>query len=110
MHFNKHASYIRSKIIPKMKTLGKIRRFVSDSTTLYLYGCLVKLVLEYNDYIYDPMTVDDAQSLEVLQNNCLRICLNCDRLTSRNELYKRSGFCSLARSRENIVPKWCTLA
>ena len=105
LRFDKHANYIRSKIIPKMKTLGKIRRFVSKSTTLYLYGCLVKPVFEYNDFIYDPVTIDDTQSLEVLQNNCLRICLNCDHLTSRTELYRESGFCSLARSREEHSAK-----
>ncbi len=51
LRFDKHVNYVRSKIIPKMKTLGKIRKFVNRSTSLYLYSSLIKPVFEYNDYI-----------------------------------------------------------
>ncbi len=105
LRFDKHAKYVRSKIIPKMKTLGKIRKFVNRSTALYLYSSLIKPVFEYNDYIYYPMTADDANSLEVLQNNCLRICLQTDKYTSRRNLYLDSGVCSLAENRENHTSK-----
>ena len=105
LRFNKHAKYVRSKIIPKMKTLGKIRKFVNQHTALYLYTSLIKPVFEYNDYIYDPMTAEDANSLEVLQNNCLRICLQANRYTSRQELYSRAGITSLAQSREDHTAK-----
>ena len=105
LRFDKHAKYVRSKIVPKMKTLGKIRKFVNSSTALYLYSSLIKPVFEYNDYIYDPMTVDDANTLEVLQNNCLQICLQVDKYTSRRNLYQDSGVCPLAQSRENHTSK-----
>ncbi len=105
LRFDRHANYVRTKIVPKMKTLSKIRRFVTRSTALYLYTSLIKPVFEYNDYIYDPMTAEDANSLEVLQNNCLRICLKADKYTSRRDLYKESGICSLAQSREEHTAK-----
>ena len=98
LRFDKHAKYVLSKIIPEMHTLGKIRVF--EKTALYLYKSLVKPVFEYNDFIYDPLTQDDVHGLEVLQNTCLRICLNRDRYTSREQLYKESGICSLSKSRE----------
>ena len=98
LRFDRHAKYVRSKIIPKMRTLGKIRNVVTKNTALYLFNSLIKPVFEYNDYIYDPLTQDDANSLEVLQNSCLRICLKQDRYTSRDTLYAESGVCPLSKA------------
>ncbi len=105
LRFDKHAKYVRNKVIPKMKTLGKIRTFVSKKTALYLYTSLIKPVFEYNDYIYDPMTHEDANSLEVLQNTCLRICLKRDRYTSHSTLYEEAGIGPLSKSREDHTSK-----
>ena len=51
------------------------------------------------------MTADDSNSLEVLQNNCLRICLQVDKYTSRRDLYQELGICSLAKSKEDHTTK-----
>ena len=51
------------------------------------------------------MTAEDTNSLEVLQNTCLQMCLQADRYTSRKELYEESGICSLAQSCEDHTTK-----
>ena len=37
------------------------------------------------------MSKTDATKLQVLQNNCIRTCLKCDKLTPRHDLYTKSG-------------------
>ena len=44
--FDKHVMYIKSIVIPKMKTLAKIRQFISANTALYLYNSLIQPLLD----------------------------------------------------------------
>ena len=45
----------------------------------------------FNDFLNDSLTVNNRDKLQVLQNNCVRICLKSNRLRPRVELYAQSG-------------------
>ncbi len=89
--FDKHVNYLHGKIYPKLKMLSRIRCNIGQGTAIYLYNCLINPLFTFSDVVYDCMTQTDAKKLQVLQNNCIRVCLKCDRLTPRHELYSNSG-------------------
>ena len=80
-----------SKIYPKLKMLGRIRCYIGQGTALYLYNCLINPLFTFSDVVYDTISNTDAHRLQVLQNNCIRVCLKCDKLTLRQVLYEMSG-------------------
>ena len=56
-----------------------------------LYHSLIELCFTFNDFIYDPMTEQAKNKLQVLQNNCLRTCLHRGPLSHRADLFSDSG-------------------
>ena len=47
-------------------------------------------MFSFNDFIYDPMLLHDENKLQVMQNACLRVCLQRDRRTHRSDLFAES--------------------
>ncbi len=88
LNFDKHVNYLCSKIYPKLKFLSKIRCNIGQKMSVYLYNCLLNPLFSFNDYIYDVVNTSDSERLQVLQNNCIRICLKSDKRTSRQTLYR----------------------
>ena len=74
VRFDKHTSYIKRKVFLKMKMLGRVRSFISESLALQLYKSLIIPCIDYGDVIYDAASKKDCQALQVIQNGCLRIC------------------------------------
>ncbi len=90
LNFDKHVNYLCSTVYPKLKLLGKIRENIGQSMSIYLYNCLINPLFAFNDYVYGSINNSEAKRLQVLQNNCIRTCLRCDKRTSRTELYEIS--------------------
>ncbi len=70
-----------------MKSLARICQFVGRGLALQLYQSLLIPHIDYGDIVYDAMGVVDAQKLQTIQNQCLRICCNADPRTPINELH-----------------------
>ena len=68
-----------------MRTLVRIRKFVNQPMTMYLYNALINAVFMVNDFVYNAINQRDENKLQVAQ-----ICLQCDRLTPREGLYANS--------------------
>ena len=99
LQFDNHVSCLCAKIYPKLKFLSKIRSSIGKNLSLYLYNCLLNPLFAFNDHIFDVVNKSDAIRLQVLQNNCIRICLNCDKRKPRSELYTESGIKPLKEQR-----------
>ena len=95
LKFDKHTSYIRRKVFIKMKTLGRIRSFISEKLALQLYKSLIVPHLDYVNVIYDAANKRDFQTLQVIQNGCLRICFKADPRTPVAELHSRANLPTL---------------
>ena len=78
LSFDKHVNHLFDKSYPKLKLLNNIRSNIGQSTSIYLYNCMLHPLFGFNDYIYDNMNASDANELQVLQNICIRTCLQCD--------------------------------
>ena len=100
LRFNTHADYIKRKIFAKMKALAKTRQFVSESMSLQLFQSLILPHLDYGDVIYDAMSNQDAAKLQVVQNKCLRICLNAEPRSSVESLHNRAKVPMLSSRRK----------
>ena len=97
---DKHVTYLQSKVCPKMKTLARIRCYIGKKTALHLYNTLINPLFVFNDYIYDALSSCDSAKLQVMQNNCIRICLKAHRQTPHSELFSRSGIKPLVVQRK----------
>ena len=64
-----------------------------------MYMSLINPVFTFNDHVYDAISKDENK-LQVMQNNCLRICLQCDKLTPREVLYSTTGVPKLETQRQ----------
>ena len=87
LKFNKYVCYSESKIWPKIKTLARIRRYITTKISLYLYNSLIAPCFHFTDYVYDLMSLHDENKLQVIQNTCLHICLQRDKRTHRKDLF-----------------------
>ena len=91
LKFDKHVNYMYSKIYPKLKTIRRIRCYIGKRTAIYLYNSLINPLFSFSDVVYDTMSQLDTNKLQVLQNNCVRVCLKCDKTTPHTEMYNTSG-------------------
>ena len=104
LRFDQHVRYVHGKTYPKMKTLGRVHSQIGRGMAIYLYKSLINPILTFSDYVYAGISEQDKNKLQVLQNSCIRICLQCDKWTHRNILYKESGIEPLEIQRkQNIV-------
>ena len=74
-----------------MKTLGRVRQYISEKMALDMYRSLVIPHLDFGDAIYDAASKTDAQTLQGLQNQCLRICPKAEPRTHIIDLHTRAN-------------------
>ena len=82
LSFHEHVQYIQSKTLGKIKVLGRARSFLSEDLCLSLYRTLVLPLFDFNDYVYDCLTVNDSYTMQKLQNTALRSILRVDSYTN----------------------------
>ena len=102
LKFDEHVKYLKGKIYAKMKTLSRVRQFISQGMSLDMYKSLVIPHLDFGDVVYDAVSKTDAQTLQVLQNQCLRICLKANPRTPIKELHTIANVPMLAEGEWNI--------
>ena len=107
LKFDKHVDYLKRKLNTKMRCLGRIRQYIPEELALQLYSSLILPHLDYGDIIYDAMSTTLSNQLQVVQNNCLRICLKRDRMTHVPELHTDSKVNKLD-DRRNRLPSELT--
>ena len=83
-----------------MKTLGRIRQCISQRLALHLYKSLVVPDFDYADQVYVAMSKMNADMLQVLQNQCLRICIKSETRCNVSELHKTAGLPLLSHHRK----------
>ena len=103
LKFNKHVDYLKRKLYVKMKSLGRIKQFISNDLALDLYRSLILPHIDYGDMIYDAMSDTLANQVQVIQNNCLRICLGRDSRSSTKALHDDAELVRLSARRKQHV-------
>ena len=60
LRFDKHVDFIKCQLYAEMKTRGRINQFIPNDIALSLY-------LNYGDIVYNAMSADSANQLQVIQ-------------------------------------------
>ena len=61
--FSEHAMCIRSKVIPRLKMLNKVKQILNRKTKLTLYKTLIAPLFDYGDIIYGSLSYKDTMIL-----------------------------------------------
>ena len=99
LSFSSHVTYLKNKLIGRLKMLGKLRPRVGEEVSLQLYKTLILLVLDYGDVVYDCLSAKDCRRLQTIQNCALRIVKRADKRTPSNVLHTNSSMMYLADCR-----------
>ena len=65
-------SRLNQSLALKLKTLRKMRDFISENTALQLYKTTILPIIDYSDIIYNLLTMQQKTKLQRTQNRALR--------------------------------------
>ena len=91
MNFSNHVTYLKKKLISRLKMLGKLRPSVGGEVSLQLHMSLILPVIDYGDVIYNCLSVKDSKRLQTIQNCTLRIVKKADRMTPNAGLHRATN-------------------
>ena len=84
----------------KLKTFGKIRRYLTNRAALTVYKSTILPIIDYNDYFQQLWTADKKHKLQKMQNWGLRIVYsNVQPKLSEQELHLEAGLDTLENRR-----------
>ncbi|XP_043243586.1 uncharacterized protein LOC122392598 [Amphibalanus amphitrite] len=85
LNFNKHFENIKSRCSRRINILKCItgKDWGADRRTLFqLYTSLIRPILDYNAFLFDDIASKKIESLQIIQNNALRIITGAHATTS----------------------------
>lgn len=100
----KWQTHIDNILLSASKVIGIMRKLkysFSRSALNQIYISYVRPILEYSSIVWDNCTVEQANSLEKLQNEAARIVTGLTRSVSLERLYTECGWDSLTLRRKN---------
>ena len=89
LSFEPQCVKVISSVRLKLSNLRFLRKFVDQELCTLIYKHMILPVLDYGDFVIEGANDEFGDSLQVLQNHCLRVCLSIydPRLISRKELH-----------------------
>ena len=88
LSFTKHAEYMKSKSVGRLRMLSKLRPILSENSALTLYKTLIAPIFDYGDIVYDALCKRDSDCLQKLQNRALRIILKSGKRAPTREMHQ----------------------
>ena len=70
---NNHIDSVHRKCITKLGMLYKIRSFISRDTSLLIYKTMIRLYMDYGDFLIDSGHSAKVEKLERLQERIVRL-------------------------------------
>ena len=94
-------SHVKKIVTSKVKTLSRIRKYITTKCAISIYKQTILPLFDYAGFLLISCNKKDRGDLQVIQNNCLRICYNVrllDRL-SLLEIHHEANLVSLEQRR-----------
>ena len=113
MNLKNHVDYVRTKAlkrIPLMKCLAGRGCGADRSTLLLLYKSMIRPILEYACQILDGPANKIIDSLEAIQNACVRIATGALRTSPIMPMLIESDIYPLALRRSDLTIRYCLKA
>jgi hypothetical protein len=95
LKFDTHISYVLSKAGTKIGFLGRKGKSLSKRTKNLIYNSIVAPHFDYCASVMWSANEQQIEKLQVLQNQAMRIILNCKKSTPRTELLKRLNWLNI---------------
>ena len=95
LSMSKHISNITQQISHKVYVLGKIRKYINNQAALTIYKTMILLYFDYGDIFYMNANEQLLNKLQVLQNKCLRTCLNLPPRSSTLCLHREANVANI---------------
>lgn len=96
LRFSQHVSHLIQKSFIKLKTLYFHKDFLSRDIKLRLCDSLILSHLGYCDTVFWPALLQkDRDSLQKIQNSCLRFCFNLRKFDHISNKFKESNWLNL---------------
>ena len=94
-------SHVKKIVTSKVKTLYRIRRYITTKCAISIYKQTILPLFDYAGFLLISCNKKDRGDLQIIQNNCLRMCYNVrllDRL-SLIELHREANLVSFEQRR-----------
>ena len=100
LNYNKHIKEMTKVISHKLYLLSKIRRYITQYACINIFKTMILSVIEYCDIIYAGTSHANLAKIDNLFFRGLRICLDCNIMTSRKVLCKECMVAPLSNRRD----------
>lgn len=96
MRFRTHVSSLLQRSYGKLRTLYLFKQVLSTQIKLRLCDSLILSLLSYCDILFWPaLLLEDKESLQKLQNSCLRLCYGLRKYDHISQSFLTSGWFKL---------------
>lgn len=95
LSWNKHITYLASRIYPKLKMLNRIAPFLSQRVLLNIHKQTILPIVDYGCIVRGDCGKNNSQRLERLQNQAMRTILSTNRNTCSQEMRSKLSLLSL---------------
>jgi hypothetical protein len=105
LKFSVQIEQLKRKVLPFVAKLGKIRKFISESTALKLYYAHVHSHFTYMNSVWSAAPKYLTESIAVIQRRALRIVFRKDRRCHNKELFSEKilPFSAVCEFNQNLV-------
>ena len=89
LSFEQQCGKVIASIRLKLSNLRFLRKFMNQDLCILIYKQMILPVMEYGDFVFEGANNEFEETLQILQNHCLRVCLAIydPRLISRKDLH-----------------------
>ena len=77
LNWNNHIINVKNKVMPIVWNFARTRRLMDFTTALTFYTSIIRPNLEYASAVLHNMSNTNSETIETIQNRCLRIITQC---------------------------------
>ena len=85
LSYDKHLDSVSNKTTQKLYIFRKIRRFISQATSIIVYKQMILLLLEYCSILFNSGKKLKIDRIDKIQSKCIRIIENCYDVATREK-------------------------
>lgn len=100
-----HIELVKNKVASRIGVLRSLKHRLNRDSLLAIYKTYIRSSLEYCNVVWHNCTAGQAEELEVLQRDCIRIITGLSRFCLNDHLYTESGLETLEsrRHRQRLI-------
>ena len=98
--FNTHINTIIKNVNHKMYLLKRVKGYLTPKTCILIYKSFILPLMEYGCTLYMNANNSHLNRLQILQNKCLKICLDKDKKYNTELLHKEANINLLSERRD----------